>query len=641
MIFCRIGRIVLAALVLLAGSCAAQEAPAPTAERVAALRPASRPALPKQVYALHFPHHRTREHDGALGAWQKTLTAKLSKARKTSFNYNPDLIDATGRHQIAATVYPYVGMQSDLDPDYQEFQILTAKAAHIDAFILDWILPGNYGWEHTLRSLLKTAEKLDFKIGIDFIASSHFDWYQGLDPEADTRAKKAEAIKKSLQYALDHFYSQPAALVVDGHAILFLFGGTNPTEHAAIRAHPYRYPPGVKDFWHVQRASIGWKPAHSHNGYRRWADSIDGCFGWLMLPHRLSGKPFPPGVKETFDYYIDSDDMVIYQNTVTKMNDLYYRKGKHKIRVSAATPGFDNRGCAGWNRTLALIPREQGRTYRRQWEPIARDRDKIDAVFCVTWNDYTEATTVEPTVEFGFDDMEVTQKYAAEFKGIESDPSGIRLPARLFKLRKKCHFLSRTRIDPTVIVVVLDKASQAISAGRYAEGARHLEVAEQRAAAMARPITSEKVSLTFPGPKITAMAGPKPVDGAYQLAKPSGLALRFDEPVAARLRESNFDGYLTFEYLDEGTGTFTVRCSPARPNVKGPRHVAKLFSEVCRIRKDGTGKWVRAKVKVFKVNARFDHKAPKRSDIVFFGDATVRNIALDFEVFTAGSAVSP
>ena len=594
---------------------------------------ASRPALKKQVYALHFPHHRTREHDGALGAWRKSLTAKLSKAEKTYFNYNPDLLDANGRHQIASTVYPYVGMQSELDPDYLEYQVLQAKVAHIDAFIFDWILPGNYGWEHTLKAMLPVAAKYDFKIGLDFIASSHYEWYQGLDPLADTREKKTQAIKKSLQYALDNFYSKPAALTIDDHPVLFLFGGTKPKELKDIRAHSYRLPKGRKDFWYVQRANVGWRPGDTARGYRRWAGIVDGCFGWILLPHRFSGKKTDPEILKTFDLYIDSDDIVEYVRTVIDKNDEYYRKGVHKIRVSSACPGFDNRGCAGWERTLALLPREKGQTFRKQWKLNVENRNKIDAVFLVTWNDYTEATSVEPTVEFGFDDMEVTQKYAAEFKGIPSDPSGVRLPAKLFKLRKRSELLARTGFKTKALAELLDRTAMAISNGKYAQAGKLLKSAQAKVDEMARKTVSEKATFAFPGPKIAAAIAPKPVAGAYALAKKNVLALRFDEASAKVLRENNFNGFLNFEYFDEGEQTFTVFCSPARPNVRGPRHVAKRYSDVCQIKKEATGKWVKARVKVFKVNAGFNHKAPKKSDFVFFGDVKVRNISFDFEVF--------
>ena len=604
------------------------------APQARASAPASHLELAKQVYALHFPHHRTREYDGNLGSWHKTLTAKKSKARKTYFNYNPDLLGPGGRHDLAATVYPLVGMQSDMDPDYQEFQILQARTAHIDAFIVDWILPGNYGWEHTMRSLLKMAERYDFQLGVDFIAESHFEWYQNVDPAADTRQKKAEAIKKSLQYMFDHFYTSKAALVVEGHPVVFLFGGTKPEEFRWIGRHPYRLPAGMKKPWFIRRATIGPNKRHMEWTYGRWAPLVDGTFGWILGPYRLSGKPIPPEMLETFDYYLDSDDMDLYARGVVEMNQKHFETGEFSMRVGSACPGFDNRGCAGWERTLWMLEREHGRTYERQWAVNVANRDRVDAVFCVTWNDYTEATTVEPTVEHGFTDMEITQKYAAAFKGIRSDPGGIRLPARLFALRKRARFLKRTGFDTAAVMGRADEAGRAINRREYPAAEAALSAAEAAVKAMDRQVGSEKLALTVPGPMVKAVAGPDSDEGVRELTGRDALCLRFDESVAKTLRANNFDGFLTFEFLDDGKGVFDVVTSPARPDVKGPRHVANLFSEVCRIRKDDTGTWRKARVKLFKVNCGFGHKAANGSDFVFRGDLKVRNIAFAFDVFS-------
>ncbi|MHC4717979.1 MAG: glycoside hydrolase family 71/99 protein [Planctomycetota bacterium] len=619
------GAVSISLLLSLTG-CAAGQAPASG--------PTARPAVAKQVYALYFPHHRTREHDGNLGSWQKTLTAKKSKAHKTYFNYNPDLVAPGGRHDVAATVYPLVGMQSDMDPDYQEFQILQARTAHIDAFIVDWILPGNYGWEHAMRSLLKMAERYDFKLGIDFIAESHFEWYQNVDPAADTRRKKAEAIKKSLQYALDQFYHSPAALVVEGHPVIFLFGGTKPEEFRWIRRHPYRVPEGMKRPWFIRRATIGIHRGHMEWTYNRWAPLVDGTFGWILGPYRLSGKPIPPEMLATYDYYLDSDDMDLYARGVVEMNQKHFETGEFSMRVGSACPGFDNRGCAGWERTLWMLEREQGRTYERQWAVNVANRDKVDAVFCVTWNDYTEATTVEPTAEHGFTDMEITQKYAAAFKGIPSDPSGIRLPARLFALRKRARFLNHTGFDTDAVMSRLDRVGVAVNERRYVKAAAGLDEAEKMTADMDRQVRSEKVAVSVPGEKVKATAGPERDEGVWELARRDRLCLRFDESVARVLRERNFDGYLTFEFFDEGKNIFDVVTSPARPDGKGPRHVARLFSEVCRIRKDDTGVWRKARVKLFKVNCGFGHDAANGSDFVFGPNVKVRNIAFAFDVFS-------
>jgi hypothetical protein len=40
-------------------------------------------------------------------------------------------------------------------------------------------------------------------------------------------------------------------------------------------------------------------------------------------------------------------------------------------------------------------------------------RDEIDAVLVVTWNDFTEATVIEPTEDYGYREIAATQEYAA------------------------------------------------------------------------------------------------------------------------------------------------------------------------------------------------------------------------------------
>lgn len=80
----------------------------------------------------------TRAHDGKLGRWEMHAETAKSKTGRKTLCYNADFMDAEGRHDIAAVAYPEVGMQSNLDPDYIEYQILSAKAAGIDGFFIEW-----------------------------------------------------------------------------------------------------------------------------------------------------------------------------------------------------------------------------------------------------------------------------------------------------------------------------------------------------------------------------------------------------------------------------------------------------------------------------------------------------------------------
>jgi hypothetical protein len=231
--------------------------------------------------------------------------------------------------------------------------------------------------------------------------------------------------------------------------------------------------------------------------------------------------------------------------------------------------------------------------------------------------------------------MEITQKHAAAFKGIPSDPAGVRLPARLFKLRKRIEFLTRTGLAGTPLDKRCDAIAQLISKGKYAPAAEALTEVESTVKDMDAKITSETIAVAFPSRTVKASAGRTGRDGIFPVTRVDKLCLRFDESIAAKLRKHNFDGFLEFEYLNIGKAAFEVVTSPARPDVKGPRHYANLYSEVCRIKKDATRKWVPAKVKVFKVNTAFDHGAANKSDFVFQGNVRVRNIRFTFEVFRA------
>ena len=103
----------------------------------------------------------TRQHDGKLGRWEMYANTEKSSTGRKSLCYNADLIDSEGRHEIAAMAYPQVGMQSNLDPDYIEYQILSAKAAKIDGFFIEW------GFKpHENDILLREMQKVAAKNGL-------------------------------------------------------------------------------------------------------------------------------------------------------------------------------------------------------------------------------------------------------------------------------------------------------------------------------------------------------------------------------------------------------------------------------------------------------------------------------------------
>ena len=82
--------------------------------------------MEKKVYADYHGPRCTREHDEKLGQWKYYGIAQKSKVQNREVNYNADCIKENGLFDLATRSYPLLGMQSQRDEDYIEFQILTS-----------------------------------------------------------------------------------------------------------------------------------------------------------------------------------------------------------------------------------------------------------------------------------------------------------------------------------------------------------------------------------------------------------------------------------------------------------------------------------------------------------------------------------
>jgi len=178
-------------------------------------------AEPKRVFADYFAHHVSRVHDAQIGPWLIDNVARESHAEQTRFVYNADLIDQQGRHQLAAPAYPLLGLQSDMDCDYQEFQILLAKVAHIDGFLLEWVHPGDGSADAILRSMMGTARRYDFKLGVNWIEQSFFDWLPKQRQDVETREDTLREFGCAVEYLLDEICGSDVGIVIDTKSMPF------------------------------------------------------------------------------------------------------------------------------------------------------------------------------------------------------------------------------------------------------------------------------------------------------------------------------------------------------------------------------------------------------------------------------------
>ena len=178
----------------------------------------------KKVYADFHGVRYTRQHDGKLGRWEMYANTEKSSTGRKSLCYNADLIDSEGRHEIAAVAYPQVGMQSNLDPDYIEYQILSAKAAKIDGFFIEWGFKPHEN-DILLREMQKVAAKYNFEIGVNWCDGwLYYDWITKIYPQINTREAKTGYMAKCYQYLVDSVFTGPTAPIVKGMPVFYHFG---------------------------------------------------------------------------------------------------------------------------------------------------------------------------------------------------------------------------------------------------------------------------------------------------------------------------------------------------------------------------------------------------------------------------------
>ncbi len=427
------------------------------------------PYAEKKVYADYHGPRYTREHDGNTGNWSFTGQAKNTATGNTRVVNNSDLILENGNRDLAAAAYPLIGMQSQMDPDYQEYQILLAKMANIDGFFIEWGFPG-HGTDGQLDTMMALAKKYDFELGINWCDSWHLkNWITKIKPNVITREDKVNEAVNSLSTILDKLYASPVGATFDGHPIVYLFGGFEKNEWQKISTEATI--PDVfaeKTPWYFRRASMSGKVTpegivnFTYAG-KSWHDVLDGPFGWV--PDRVRNAQ-QDGFTE-FDVYGTTEDALSYLET---LKHTFINNPDIPLRNSVVSPGMDNRPCAGWGDKYKYLDRADGALYQAMWQYNVENRDYFNTVYIASWNDYTEGHQIEPTVEDGYRELKTTQEYAYQFKGEGTlDASGFELPAQLFQLRKQAEKLAAIGIETAHHQSTLDEAGLLISQGNYSQ----------------------------------------------------------------------------------------------------------------------------------------------------------------------------
>ncbi len=552
----------------------------------------------KKVYADYHGVRYTRAHDGKLGRWEMHGDTRRSATGRERLCYNADFQDSTGRHDIAAVAYPAVGMQSNLDPDYIEYQILAAKTAGIDGFLIEWGFMEHEN-DVLLRAMQTVAARYGFEIGVNWCDGwLYYDWITRLHPEISTREAKTEHYARCYQYLVDRVLTGPAAPTVHGRPLFYLFGpGATPAEYASAAAK-VRLPEGMPRPA-VLRRWAEWGKLDPSGRYEpvRWSDEIGQWKALGMIP-----TPWLPArVREMdaahphWDHYAEPDDAIRF---LEPFRDSVWRSADptYTLKAGFVTPGMDNSGCAGWGgQHYYLIPRDGGRTYERMWEYTLASRDSLDLVFIASWSDYTEGHEIEPTLENGDRELRTTLRYAAQFKEIAADTTGLTLPGRLFGMRKRSAWLAAARRKTAAADALLDEAAAAVARGDYGGASETLAGADEALAALERTLKIRTLDIPSGELRLSSEArhGVWSADPELKVYLPEAATR---ELIAARTHR----GYVEFEYFDEEpTDEYVYIYS------RTERQPKELFATVAKFKTCGTGAWRRVRVELAPENVLY------------------------------------
>jgi hypothetical protein len=327
----------------------------------------------------------------------------------------------TGPPAIASHYHPLIGPYDSIDPDVLEYHALLMKLAGIDGVILDW-----YG----------TADALDYAL-IQRNAGAFAD----------------QAARTGLAFAICYEDRSVNELVKRGRL-----------DQAARVEHARRELQWLSTNWFDRRSylKVAGKPVFLSFGQdglseSEWSQVLadwSGAVVYLSEHHRR------PAAQGAFDWPVPQLGHAVHEN-------FYKAAVRWPVAMAVAYPRFhDIYEQARVHKSWGRISDNDGDTF------VVTIRKALESglplVQICTWNDWGEGTMIEPSVEFGYRDLEVVQRLRRQFvePGFAGKPEDLRLAHRVYLLRKATNKPSKEARE-------LDQAARLLT-GRSIQQAREM-----------------------------------------------------------------------------------------------------------------------------------------------------------------------
>ena len=302
----------------------------------------------------------------------------------TMNHFDPDRI-VDGKREAASRFRPLIGLYDSGDPQAVECQVLLMKLAGLDGVLADWYgdVPTNdyAAIDRNTALLFRTAARAGLKFALVYEDQTVPQLVKnGAFPASEAVAQGRALFARTAR----RWFASPNYLKLDGRPLLLVFG-------------PQYY---KTEDWPRLFAGLPKPPFFSTLHTKKGA--ADGTYDWPLPKEgdaaRARFAAANPGMRRAIP--------VAYPRFV----DIYKE--------------------AGVGESYGTIPDDGGATYRRTLADALASGARL--VQIATWNDWGEGTGIEPTAEYAYRDLEITQRlHHARFT-----PEDLRLPVRLYRLQK-------------------------------------------------------------------------------------------------------------------------------------------------------------------------------------------------------------
>lgn len=300
---------------------------------------------------------------------------------------------ASGRPGFGAGARPLVGGSPIDNLHYYEWQLLTARIAGLDGFVVEWGFPARQTSPDKAIVNMKTV-LADKNHGNEFALVPLWipQWTVRASVNLSPEQKEAQ-FKEKLEEMIQRYYQDEHCIHHRGDPLMFMlnFWGK-------VRSDLTLNQKELEQFFKNNPELAKVRLVYTMSGKSAWkaatVKQVVSNYPWVVPRRQVAKDSKNPFIADNFVRY------GTHRNIRHYVNNLDYRHRENQdhlgIKTMPVYPGVDTRG-APWSPCDSYLPETENgdNTYELSWNQVRKK--KPDLVIVETFNDFSEGTHIEPT----------------------------------------------------------------------------------------------------------------------------------------------------------------------------------------------------------------------------------------------------